>query len=109
MTMETAPKQSPKIQVVLCITLGFSHGVNETCALLGFHAAKNDTFLPMFQDNASARNYNSTLPKIPKGHRYQVVPCQTFPISAYHCGESVQTKMNTNCGIRNGNSKNFTA
>jgi hypothetical protein len=80
MTIETTPKQSPKIHVVLCITLGFSHGVNETCTLLGFYAAKNDSFLPVFQDNASVRNYNSMLPKIPKGHRYQVVPRQTFPI-----------------------------
>ena len=109
MTMETTPKPSPKIQVVLCVTLGFSHGVNENCALLGFYAAKNDTFLPMFQDNALARNYNSTLPKISNGHRYQDVPSQTFPISDYHCGENVRTKVNTNCGIRNGNSKNFTA
>jgi hypothetical protein len=67
MTMETAPKQSPKIQVVLCITLGFSHGVNEVCTLFGFYASNNDTFLPMFQYNASARNYNSTLPKTQKG------------------------------------------
>jgi hypothetical protein len=83
MTMEMAPKQSPKIQVVVCVTLGFSYGVNYTCGLLGFYAAKNDTYLPTFQDNALPKNYNFTLPKIPIGHRPKVIPCQTFPISDY--------------------------
>jgi hypothetical protein len=63
MTLETAPKQSPKIQVVLCINLGFHQGVNYTCSLLGFYAANNYTFLPTFRDNALARNYDFTLPR----------------------------------------------
>jgi hypothetical protein len=91
------------------MTLDFNHSVKETCALLGFYAATNDTFFPKFQDKVSARNYNSTPPKIPKGHRSQAIHCQTFPISDYQCAESVGTKRNTNCGIRNCNSKNFTA
>jgi hypothetical protein len=38
--MDMAPKQSPKIQVMLCVTLGFSHGVNETLRSFGILCSK---------------------------------------------------------------------
>lgn len=40
-TMEMAPTQSPKIQVILCVTLGFGHGVNETLRSFGILCCKD--------------------------------------------------------------------
>jgi hypothetical protein len=33
--------------------LGFHHGVNEFCDLLGFYKVYNGSFLPTFRDNVS--------------------------------------------------------
>ena len=38
---------------VLCMISGFRRGINEICALLGFHAAQKGNFLPTFRDNLS--------------------------------------------------------
>jgi hypothetical protein len=48
------------------MTAGFLRGVNDICAVLGFYAAQNASFLPTFRDNPSAledgiRNFGKKL------------------------------------------------
>jgi hypothetical protein len=79
------------------VITGYRRFVNAICAILGFYAAWNGSFLPTFRDNISVpssrvkhsawplkmwptgfpettvRNYNSKLRSIPKKHRSQVL------------------------------------